>query len=88
MQSDTAAKAKLFSHGRSQAVRLPKEFRFEGSEVFVRWAGSDVVLSTRPKASMRDLIAALDKFEPGVQIERLQPDRADERESIAPKRSR
>ena len=25
--------AKLFKHGRSQAVRLPKEFRFEGTEV-------------------------------------------------------
>jgi len=27
--------AKLFTNGRSQAVRLPKEFRFEGSEVIV-----------------------------------------------------
>ena len=27
------ATAKLFMHGRSQAVRLPKEFRFEGKEV-------------------------------------------------------
>jgi antitoxin VapB len=28
--------AKLFTTGRSQAVRLPKEFRFQGSEVFIR----------------------------------------------------
>lgn len=45
--SDTA---KLFTTGRSQAVRLPMEYRFEGSEVFIRRepATGDVVLSRRP----------------------------------------
>ncbi|HEX9701860.1 MAG TPA: AbrB/MazE/SpoVT family DNA-binding domain-containing protein, partial [Rhodospirillales bacterium] len=39
--------AKLFKNGRSQAVRLPAEFRFEGQEVFVRRdaATGDVILS-------------------------------------------
>ncbi|MCB1065314.1 MAG: AbrB/MazE/SpoVT family DNA-binding domain-containing protein [Verrucomicrobiae bacterium] len=37
-------KAKLFMNGRSQAVRLPKEFRFEGSEVSIRRAGNAVIL--------------------------------------------
>jgi antitoxin VapB len=39
--------AKLFKNGRSQAVRLPKEFRFEGTEVAVRRdpATGEVVLS-------------------------------------------
>jgi antitoxin VapB len=42
--------AKLFTTGRSQAVRLPMEFRFEGNEVFIRRdpATGDVVLSRRP----------------------------------------
>jgi len=42
--------AKLFLNGRSQAVRLPAEFRFEGKEVFVRRdpATGDVVLSRKP----------------------------------------
>jgi antitoxin VapB len=42
--------AKLFRNGRSQAVRLPSEYRFEGSEVFVRRdpATGDVILSRRP----------------------------------------
>ena len=31
--------AKLFKSGRSQAVRLPKEFRFKGKEVRIRWHG-------------------------------------------------
>ncbi len=36
--------AKLFWSGRSQAVRLPKEFRFEGEEVRIRRHGQTVVL--------------------------------------------
>jgi antitoxin VapB len=45
-----ARTAKLFRNGRSQAVRLPSEFRFEGKEVFIRQdpATGDVVLSRRP----------------------------------------
>lgn len=39
-----AATAKLFQHGGSQAVRLPKAFRFEGSEVSVRRDGDAVIL--------------------------------------------
>ena len=38
------ATAKLFKHGRSQAVRLPKEFRFEGTEVRVSKIGDKVIL--------------------------------------------
>src|SRR5215210_230707 len=38
------ARAKLFMHGRSQAVRLPKEFRLPGKEVRVRREGQAVVL--------------------------------------------
>jgi len=42
--------AKLFRNGRSQAVRLPSDLRFEGSEVFIRRDPDtgDVVLSSRP----------------------------------------
>ncbi|MFN7903809.1 MAG: antitoxin [Pseudobdellovibrionaceae bacterium] len=36
--------AKLFQNGRSQAVRLPKEFRFEGSEIGVGRVGNAVLL--------------------------------------------
>ena len=36
--------AKLFKNGQSQAVRLPKEFRFEGSSVFLQRLGNSVVL--------------------------------------------
>ena len=36
--------AKVFRHGNSQAVRLPKEFRVEGGEVIIRKSGDAVVL--------------------------------------------
>jgi len=38
------AKAKIFWSGRSQAIRLPKEFRFPGEEVLISRRGSAVVL--------------------------------------------
>jgi antitoxin VapB len=37
-------KAKLFTNGRSQAVRLPKEYRLPGNEVYIRREGNSVVL--------------------------------------------
>jgi antitoxin VapB len=50
--------AKLFTTGRSQAVRLPMEYRFEGTEVFIRRdpVTGDVILSRRPE-SWDDLFA-------------------------------
>ena len=42
--------AKLFTNGRSQAIRIPTAFRFEGTEVFIRRdeTTGDVILSARP----------------------------------------
>lgn len=44
--------AKLFNNGRSQAVRLPAAYRFEGTEVFIRKdpQTGDVILSRRPES--------------------------------------
>ncbi len=41
--------AKLFWSGRSQAVRLPKEYRFEGDAVRIRRHGATVILEPLPK---------------------------------------
>jgi antitoxin VapB len=41
-------KAKLFTHGGSQAVRLPKAFRFEGQEVKIERDGDRVILQASP----------------------------------------
>jgi antitoxin VapB len=44
-----SATAKLFMHGRSQAVRLPKEFRMPGTEVRVSRQGDKVILEPMEK---------------------------------------
>lgn len=46
--SSKPATAKLFKHGRSQAVRLPKEFRFPGDHVRIRREGKAVILEPMP----------------------------------------
>lgn len=51
-------RAKLFRNGRSQAVRLPKEFRFEGSEVRIRHAMGGVLLEPVKTESRRPQSAA------------------------------
>lgn len=64
--------AKLFQNGQSQAVRLPKEFRFEGVEVYIKKSGSAVVLI--PVANSWDsLLGSLDKFSSDFPSEREQP---------------
>lgn len=51
-KSVAPATAKLFKNGRSQAVRLPKEFRFEGTEVRIRRTKKGVLLEPVPSASL------------------------------------
>jgi len=57
--------AKLFTSGRSQAVRLPKGFPFDGAtEVSVKRNGDQLILSPKKKlATIAQLIAALHEFE-------------------------
>ena len=72
--------AKLFRNGQSQAVRLPKEFRFEGEEVFIKKTGNVVMLI--PIAHSWDsLLGSLDKFTPDFMSERNQSQQQ-EREDI------
>jgi antitoxin VapB len=64
--------AKLFKNGQSQAVRLPKEFRFEGEEVFIKKSGDTVVLFPTDR-SWESLFGSLDKFSKDYMAEREQP---------------
>jgi antitoxin VapB len=58
--------AKIFKHGRSQAVRLPKEFRLEGKEVRVRRFGRGVVLEPMEPdiKHIRAIFAEIDRLGP------------------------
>jgi antitoxin VapB len=58
------ATAKLFKHGRSQAVRLPKEFRLPGTEVRVRRIGRAVLLEPveRDRETIKAVFAEIDRL--------------------------
>ncbi|MGD0489801.1 MAG: type II toxin-antitoxin system VapB family antitoxin [Syntrophorhabdales bacterium] len=64
--------AKIFRNGKSQAVRLPKEFRLEGDEVYVNKVGGTVVLFPKenPWASFFE---SLSRFSDDFMTEREQP---------------
>ena len=65
--------AKLFKNGKSQAVRLLKEFRFESGEVYIKKVGRSVVLT--PKDNYWDsLFENLDEFSKDFMAERNQPE--------------
>ena len=75
-------RAKLFVNGRSQAVRLPKEFRFEGNEVRVRRALGGVLLepiedeNIKPWTTLEELYARFspEEADPIFPEGREQPD--------------
>lgn len=65
--------AKLFKNGQSQAVRLPKEYRFEGDEVYLKKVGNTVLLIPI-KNSWAPLINSLDEFSDDFMNDRQQPE--------------
>ena len=66
-------------HGNSQAVRLPKEFRFEGEEVYVERQGKSVVLTPKATAKAKDddpwreMFEIAKQWDHSVPFERNQP---------------
>jgi len=66
--------AKLFQNGQSQAVRLPKEFRFEGDEVYIKKSGNVIILlpMNNPWGPLLD---SLDKFSTDFMTAREQPEK-------------
>jgi antitoxin VapB len=72
--------AKIFQNGQSQAVRLPKEFRFDDTEVYIKKNGNIVTLIPRTD-SWEILFGSLEKFSNDFMSERIQPE-LDKRESF------
>jgi antitoxin VapB len=64
--------ARLFNNGRSQAVRLPKEFRFKGNDVYVKKLDNIVMLFPMEDPWI-PLINSLDKFTDDFMADRDQP---------------
>lgn len=68
--------AKIFKNGQSQAVRLPREFRFDDTEVFIKKSGNVVYLIPRSN-SWDSLIGSLNNFSKDFMTDRvtLQPEK-------------
>lgn len=65
--------ARLFQNGSSQAVRLPKAFRFHGDRVYIKKVG-DAVILLPVRNSWKSLTASLSLFSDDFLQEREQPD--------------
>ncbi|MFC1882438.1 antitoxin [Thermodesulfobacteriota bacterium] len=63
--------AKLFKNGKSQAVRLPKQFKFMGSEVYIKRIGRNVILIPKDDP-WESLMSSLDKFSDDFMADRDQ----------------
>lgn len=61
-RSAAVAEAKVFMTGRSQAVRLPKEYRVSGDSVYVKRLGNGILLLPKTGDRWAGLFAALDEF--------------------------
>ena len=72
--------AKIFMNGRSQAIRLPKAYRFEGTEVYIKKVG-DVVMLIPHHAPWQVLADSLPMFTDDFMSSREQPE-LQEREEL------
>lgn len=74
VDTSTVTEAKLFMNGRSQAVRLPAAYRFEGDSVYVkRWRGALILL---PKENpWAPLVESLGTFSADFMQDRAEPPR-------------
>jgi antitoxin VapB len=70
--------AKVFIHGNSQAVRIPKEFRLAVSEVVIEKSGDALILKPKQRDRWANFKRSLDMFE--GRIERNQPKRPETRD--------
>ena len=73
--------AKLFKNGQSQAVRLPKEFRMTGTEVYIKKQGEAIVLLPKEK-SWSPLFDSLNHFAKDFKMKRNQPSENQVRETM------
>ena len=62
----TERHASLFRNGRNQAVRIPREFEMEGTEVLMRKEGERLILTPIRKNRLLDLLASWDPLDDGL----------------------
>lgn len=74
--------AKIFINGRSQAIRLPKAYRFEGREVYIKRTPEGVLLIPKDKSIWNVWEQNLKKYEKRFMGERNQPGDQQERTGL------
>ena len=74
--------AKIFVNGRSQAVRLPKAFRFEGNEVYIKKVSGGVLLIPKDRSQWDIWEQNLMKYDEPFMKERNQPENQQERAGL------
>lgn len=62
----TERHASLFRNGRNQAVRIPREFEMEGTEVLMRKEGDRLILTPIRKNPLLDLLASWEPLDEGL----------------------
>ncbi len=73
--------AKVFKNGQSQAVRLPKEYRVEGNEIYIKKMGNVTMLIPK-NDPWGALLSGLKKFSPDYLPSRDQPEEQQKREDL------
>ena len=63
------ATAKVFMNGRSQAIRLPKEFRVSGDEVYITKEKGQIIICEKPQKTWAELAAEMPAF-PDFEVNR------------------
>ena len=74
----TERHAALFRNGRNQAVRIPREFEMEGTEVLMRKEGNQLILTPIRKNRLLDLLASWEPLDEGLpEVDDPPPQRRD-----------
>ena len=74
--------AKIFINGRSQAIRLPKAYRFEGKEVYIKKTLAGVLLIPKDKSTWNVWENNLNKYNKPLMNDRNQPEIRQERANL------
>jgi antitoxin VapB len=74
--------AKIFINGRSQAVRLPKAYRFEGKEVYLKKVPQGILIMPKDKSVWGVWEKNLKKYDKPFMTDRNQPDSQQKRDGL------
>lgn len=74
--------AKIFINGRSQAIRLPKAYRFEGEEVYIKKTVAGVLLIPKDNSTWNVWEKNLNKYNKPFMVDRNQPEIQQERADL------